>query len=77
MFDFKNRWKKKKQNQKVGKVWVKTSKQKYISLKRFEFQENFMIETSMIKLTQFKKTGSMGQNFNSAPKIKIYIRSQN
>ena len=58
----------------------RNSKQNYISLKFSEFQELFMKGTFFLKLTQFKKTGSMGKlsvplrhlNQNPLSKLEIY-----
>ena len=32
---------------------------------KFEFQEQFMLDTFLINLTQFEKTGSLGKSFIS------------
>ena len=69
--------KEKKTEPKGRKSVSKNFLAKIHQFKALRISRKFMIETSMIKLTQFNKTGSMGKNFNSAAKIKIYIHSQN
>ena len=46
-------------------------------LKLFEFLDQFMIGTFLIKLTQFEKTGSIGKLFISLENLKIKFHFQN
>ena len=40
-----------------------SKKKKQIALKLFEFVEQFILGTWLLKLTQFEKTGSIGKTF--------------
>ena len=55
----------------------RTSKLKIMAWKLFEFQEQFMIHTYFVKLTQFEKTGSIGQVFIPLRNLKIEIQFRN
>ena len=48
-----------------------------MALKLLEFQEQFMIDIWLIKITQFTKTGSIGKSFISLGNliIKFHFRS--
>ena len=52
-------------------------RKKQMALKLFEFVEKFMMNTSMIKLTQFEKTGSMGKTFISLENLTINFHFRN
>ena len=42
-----------------------------MALKLFEFEEQFMMDTFLLKLTQFEKTGSIGKIFISLENLII------
>ena len=48
-----------------------------MSLKLFEFVEHFMMDTFMLKLTQFEKTGSIGETFVSLGNLIINFQFRN
>ena len=64
-----------KQKKNIDLFLQKTSifgfQRKNVSLMLFKFQKQFMIDTGLIKLTQFEKTGSMIKNFILMGKLKI------
>ena len=45
--------------------------------KLFEFQEQFMVDTFLLKLTQFEKTGSMDKTFISLGNLIINLHFRN
>ena len=46
-------------------------KEKPMALKLFEFVEQFIMDTFLLKLTKFEKTGSQGKIFISLGKLMI------
>ena len=48
-----------------------------MALKLFEFVEQFIMDTFLLKLTQFEKTGSIGKTFISLVKLIINFHFQN
>ena len=51
-------------------------RKKQMTLKLFEFVEQFMMDTFMIKITQFEKTGSIGKTFISLGNLMISFHFQ-
>ena len=49
----------------------------WMALKLFEFVELFMMDTFLLKLTQFEKTGSIGITFFSLGNLIIIFHFQN
>ena len=48
-----------------------------MALKLFEFVEQFMMNTFLLKLTQFEKTGSIGETFISLGNLIINFHFRN
>ena len=48
-----------------------------MALKLFEFLEHIMIDTFLIKLIQFEKTGSIGRTLNSLEILIINLHFRN
>ena len=48
-----------------------------MALKLFEFVEQFMMDTFMLTLTQFEKTGSIGETFISLGYLIINFHFRN
>ena len=48
-----------------------------MALKLFEFVEKFMMDTSLLKLTQFEKTGSIAKSYISLGNLMINFHFQN
>ena len=48
-----------------------------MALKLFEVAEQFMMDTFMLKLTQFEKTGSIGKTFISLGNLIINFHFRN
>ena len=48
-----------------------------MTLKLFEFVEQVMMDTLLLKLTQFEKTGSIGKTLSSLENLKINFHFRN
>ena len=48
-----------------------------MALKLFQFAENFMLDTILLKLTQFEKTGSIDKTFISLGNLIINFHLRN